>query len=379
MRILHLTSHLNVGGISSYVLALSTALRERGHEVAIASGGGSLVPDATLAGLACWDVPLHTSIELSPQIFSATHQLTQRLREEPVELLHAHTRVSQVVADRLARRLRIPYVTTWHGFYRPNPGRRLWPCTGARTIAISEPVREHLVSVFGVPPERIRVIPHGIDPRPFETGADPVEKQQWRDHFGLPGAPARLVGTVARLVKSKGVDQLLRALPTIRAAVPTAHLVVVGDGEDRPHLEAMADQLGICDAVHFTGALTDTHPIFSLLEVFVFLPAEQEGFGLALLEAMASGRPIVSVRRGGGSTWLLEESGVGLVVEPGDHVALGAAMVRLLQDGELACRAAGKARQVLRERYTLARMVNEVEDVYQEVVARRSYLVKREA
>ena len=148
MRILHLTSHLNTGGVSSYVLSMSRALARRGHAVTIASGGGSLEPQAHVAGLAHWPVPMHTSAEFSPPVFRAARQVLERLRVAPVDVLHAHTRVGQVVADRLSRRTGIPYVTTWHGFFRPNLGRRLWPCTGARTIAISESVQRHLVEEF---------------------------------------------------------------------------------------------------------------------------------------------------------------------------------------------------------------------------------------
>jgi glycosyltransferase involved in cell wall biosynthesis len=108
--------------------------------------------------------------------------------------------------------------------------------------------------------------------------------------------------------------------------------------------------------------------ILSLMDVFVFLPAQQEGFGLSLLEAMASGRPIVAVRRGQGAPWVLEESGVGTLVEPDDPAALGRAVTQLLQDGEVACRQAGQGRAVVKERYSLSRMVDQVEGVYRQLV-----------
>jgi len=184
MRILHLTSHLYVGGITSHVLSLSTALTRRGHHVIVASGGGELEPRLAGEGILHWPAPLATSVEFSPQVWLASRTLAERLQRTPPALLHAHTRVGQVVADRLSRRLQIPYVTTWHGFFRPNLGRRLWPCTGDLVIAISEPVRRHLVTVFRVPEERVRFIPHGIDPEPFEQPVDPVQQQRLRDRSG---------------------------------------------------------------------------------------------------------------------------------------------------------------------------------------------------
>ncbi|MBI4598150.1 MAG: glycosyltransferase family 4 protein [Candidatus Omnitrophica bacterium] len=369
MKILQITSHLNVGGITRYVLSVSSALIQRGHDVAIAADAGTCGAEASQRGAAVWPVPLHTSVEFSPKVCRATRELTRRLRrEEPVDVIHAHTRVAHVVADRLSRRLSIPYVTTWHGFFRPNLGRWLWPCTGGLTIAISEPVRQHLLKDFHVPEARIRLIPHGINPTPFEASIDPAQLQRLRAHVGLPsGGP--VIGTVARLVPSKGVHQLLEALPHVRAVMPNARLLIIGDGEDRARLQRLADALRISDAVHFAGALPQTAAALRLMDLFVFLPAEQEGFGLSLLEAMASARPIVAVRRGGGSTWVLEQSGVGTLVEPNDPRGLASAILQTLQHGETASRAADRARAIVKERYTLTRMVEQVEAVYHDVTS----------
>lgn len=367
MRVLQVTSHLDVGGVTSYVVSLSRALRSRGHEVVVASGGGELESEVGGDGLDHWRVPLHTSVEFSPQVFGAARALGRRLQERPVDVIHAHTRVGQVVADRLCRRRTLPYVTTWHGFFRPNLGRRLWPCTGALTIAISEPVRQHLLKDFHVPEDRIRLIPHGIDTALCESPVDPLAQERLRAQAHLP-PDAPVIGTVARLVPSKGVDQLIRSLPEIRASVPDARLLIVGDGSERRRLEALASAGGVREAVHFAGALRETRTALSLMRVVVFLPAEQEGFGLSLLEAMASGRPLVAVRRGGGAPWVLDQAGIGSLVEPDDVHGLAAAVTRWLQDGEAAHREAGNARAVVKARYSLDRMVDAVEAVYREIV-----------
>jgi glycosyltransferase involved in cell wall biosynthesis len=366
MRILQLTSHLNVGGVTSYVLSLSEALARRGHEVTIASDGGQREGEARRNSLSHWQVPLHTSQEFSPQVFRAARLLRDRLMQQPVDVVHAHTRVAQVVAARLSRHVHCPYVATWHGFFRQNLGRWLWPCSGDATIAISEPVRDHLLRTFRVPAARVHLIPNGIDPRPFESPVDAASVQRLREQVGLP-ADGPVVGTVARLVRSKRVDALIRSFSVVRQRLPDARLLIVGDGAQRSALERLAAERGVQDAVHFAGSLPETRVAFSLMRVFVFLPAEQEGFGLSLLEAMASARPIVAVRRGIGAPWVLERSGVGLIVEPGDESGLAAAIIQLLQDGGVARREADKARAVVKERYSLERMVDHVEEVYREV------------
>jgi len=367
MRILHITSHLDVGGISTYVLELSEALAARGHQVAVASGGGALAGRLGADGMADWRVPLRTSAEVSPQVAWACWRLSRRLAAHPVDVIHAHTRVAQVAAHWLSRRHRIPYVTTWHGFYRRRRSRRWWPCTGARTIAISEPVREHLVREFGVPADHVRLIPHGIPVARFERPVDPDEQRRLRERLRL-SADGPVVGTMSRLVPSKGVSQLIEGFHEVRAAAPRAQLLIIGDGPDRPRLEQLAAQRGLAEAVRFAGTVPETRAALSLLDVFVFLPAVQEGFGLSLLEAMASARPIVAVRRGGGSTWVLERSQVGVLVEPDDPRGLGQAVARLLAQPEEARRLGLHARDVAKREYDFTRVVNEVERVYKEVV-----------
>jgi glycosyltransferase involved in cell wall biosynthesis len=369
MRILQITSHVNVGGITSHLMALGGALIQRGHQVVVASGGGGMESRLRALGIEPWQASLHTSREFGPQVFWAGRRLLARLGQEPVDLLHAHTRVGQVVADRLSRRLGIPYVATWHGFYRLNLGRRLWPCVGHRTIAISEPVRRHVIDEYHVPPRQIRLIPHGIEVERTAVLHDPSAQQRLCERLGLAG-DGPIVGTMTRLVASKGVDQLIQALARIRAAVPAARLLIIGDGEERRRLERLAADQRLSGAVHFAGAVPDPRPALALMDVFVFLPATREGFGLSLLDAMAGARPIVAVRQGDGAPWVLDQSGVAELVEPGRPAALAEAVTRLLQDPAAARRAGERAQAVVRERFTLDRMVAAVEAVYAELLHR---------
>lgn len=363
MRILQLTSHLQVGGITTVVVTLSETLRAHGHDVVVASGGGLLETRLAQHRIEHRPLPLHTSAEASPQVLWGAWQLSRALSRRPVDIVHAHTRVAQVVAHVVWRSNRIPYVATWHGFYRRRLSRRLLPCTGLRTIAISQPVAQHLRETFHVPPDRLHVIPNGIDVARFAQPVDAAEVETLRARL-LLNAHGPVIGTVARLAADKGVSGLIESVQRIRQRLPQAKLLVVGDGVERPRLEQQARALGLAEAVAFTGSLIDTRAALSLMDVFVFLPAIKEGFGLSLLEAMASARPIVAVRRGGGASWLLEESGVGLVVNPDDPQGLCDAIVRVLQDTTYATRLGVQAREIVTQRYTLERMARDVEAVY---------------
>jgi glycosyltransferase involved in cell wall biosynthesis len=238
---------------------------------------------------------------------------------------------------------------------------------GQKTIAISEPVREHLMRDFGVPDERIRVIPHGIDAQRFAPIADADALARIRIRIGLP-QNAAVVGTITRLIRARAADQMIESWTQIAQAVSGAWLLIVGEGEDRQRLQAAAQRLPHADRIRFVPSVDFTREALSIMDAFVFLPADKEGFGLVLLEAMAASRAIVSVRRGGGSTWLLEQSGVGRLVEPGDPKALAAAIVPLLQDRGAREALGRHAQDVVRERYTVERMIDAIEKVYQEVI-----------
>ena len=368
MRILHLTSHLRVGGVARSVVTTARCLRGRGHTVAVAAEDGPLQAELSAARCDYWPAALGTSAEFSPSVFAATRALADRLRKEPVDVLHAHTRTSQVAAARLSKKLRIPYVATWHGFFRPNLGRRLWPCTGDLSIAISPPVAEHLKQDFHVPEDRIRLVPHGIDARLFSPGGQ-AERDRLRSDFGL-STQGPVVGTVTRLIRARAIDQLLDAWQHLLKAVPGAQLLIVGEGEDRERLLALAATLLQKDRIHFVPTVNVTREALSVMDVFVFLPADKEGFGLVLLEAMAAERPVVAIRRGGGSTWLLDESGAGAQVKAQDPQGLAAAIASILQDPARAAVMASQGLAVVRSRYALDGMTDRLERVYAEASGR---------
>ena len=367
MIVLQVTSHLNIGGISRYIIALSRELAARSHAVRVASGGGELEPELRALGVPHWTVPLNTSADISLQVARAARQLLRRLRAEPVDLLHAHTRASQVAAAYCARALGVPYVTTWHGLYRPNLGRALWPCAGARTIAISEPVSAHLTGVFRVPAARVRLVLNGVDPDYFAAAQDPSAVAAFRQAHGLP-ADAQVIGSVGRLTSGgvKGFDMLLALARRLLEELPRLHVLIVGDGPRRRFLEHMAGTLGLRTRVHFTGPVHDVRIPLALMEVFVFPVRWQEGFGLSLIEAMAAGRPVVATRTGAVPDIL--GNGTGLLADPEDVPALAAAVRRLVQDRELAVRLGEAGRARVRDTFSLSRMAEQVEAVYREVI-----------
>ena len=368
MKILHMASHLNIGGITRYILSLSERLVKRGHRVIIASGGGQAEPQVRAIGATHWRLPFHTSMEFSPQVFWGIAHLTTQLRQEPVDVIHAHTRVGQVVADRISRRLKIPYVTTWHGVYQRRVGRRLWPCAGKMTIAISELVHQHLLQDFNIPEKQIRCIHNGVDAAHYAVLPEPASVQTYRKRCQmLEGRP--VIGTVGRLAagRVKGFDTLLVAAKLVMESLPDIQVLIVGDGPRRPFLEDITRRLGIQSHIHFAGEAEDIRIPFALMDLFVFTSRWPEAFGLTLVEAMAAGKPVIATKSGAVPE-IVRHDVDGWLVPPDDPSAMAEGILHLLSDRALTTRFGHQGQMRVRQAFSLDRLAVEVEAVYREIV-----------
>jgi phosphatidylinositol alpha-1,6-mannosyltransferase len=181
----------------------------------------------------------------------------------------------------------------------------------------------------------VRTVPLGTTPSRFHPGVDagPVRRK-----YGLDGGPWLL--TVARLDFHKGIDTVIRALPAIRAAVPTVRYAVAGIGSRRGSLEALVSELGLGDAVRLLGFVPDDElpALYNAADLFVLASRRYdllvEGFGIAIVEASASGLPVIA-SRSGGIPEAVREGETGFLVDPDDPAAVAATAIRLLGDDAL--------------------------------------------
>jgi glycosyltransferase involved in cell wall biosynthesis len=185
------------------------------------------------------------------------------------------------------------------------------------------------------------------------------------------GAPngAVLLGTIANLFPRKGYEVMLRALPAIIRAVPTVQYVIVGSDENHyaDRLRQLAQELKIAEQVHMVGFQDPVQPFLAALDLYVH-PALMEGFGIAVVEAMAMGKAVVATTTGG-LPEVVEQGETGLLVPPGDAEALADTVIALLED-EVRREQMGHNGMVrAQERFSLAASVMQMEQLYGEVLA----------
>lgn len=326
---IHIDSNRTWGGGQEQSLGLALALAERGERVHfIAQSGSELAARLKRTGLSFDSMPLRGIVGAAHSV--SLHRLFRRMRPE---VLHVHDSAAQTPAILAAARMgdARPRIVVTRRTDLPirRPARAVWDARFCdRVICISEAVRRRLLDV-GIPAERTVVIPDFVDCQRFDPALLPSE------------ARARpTVVTVGRLSPEKGHAALLRAMTIIVRSCPEARLVIAGQGGQRSALERQVEAMGISRAVEFLGFMPDVRDVLAAADVFV-MPSISEGLGVAALEAMAMGRPVVASNVGG-LPESVADGETGLIVPAGDAGALAEAVVGLFGDLERA-RAMGRA------------------------------------
>jgi glycosyltransferase involved in cell wall biosynthesis len=270
---------------------------------------------------------------------AALHALRNYFRcAQPATCVSVHPMLSVLAlaaADaRTGARPRIyawePTITSLTGKLLPEPlrcnlhrlQRELYP-QASGILAVSTDCLDDLESM-GISAPRRAVVPNCLDQVEIYRGAHAC-RELHLPHGGLP------IVAAGRLSPEKGYGVLLRALAVVCRRRPDVWLALVGDGVERARLQSLSRELGIADRVWFVGSSTHPWPWFGIGSVFVH-PALWEGFGMSLLEAMALGLPVIATSCPGGPKELLEGGRSGLLVPPGDEIALACAIERVLQD-----------------------------------------------
>lgn len=300
---------------------------------------------------------------------AAWRPFVRLMRSGTVDVLHSHKHGPNAWGAMFARLdpsvAFVPHEHTWS--FEGHPVRKLidrWliATRSDAFLAVSDRDRRRMVELEHIPEERIVLLENGV-PAPDASSAPDL-----RELFGIPH-DAPLIGAVGLYRAQKDFPTLLRAHAILRKRWPEAHLVLIGDGEERPRLEALRGELGLARNVTFTGYRDDAPALAAGLDVAVN-SSTFEGASLAILECMALGRPMVATAVGG-TPELLDGGRAGVLVEPGDPEGLASAIGGILADDARAADLGARARARQHERYSIEAQVRRLEELYRDVARRR--------
>jgi len=359
VNILFLSTHLNTGGITSYLFTLTKGLIKRGHSVHVATSGGNVEGEFLSVGANLVHLNIRTKSELDPRIYIALKPLKAYIKENNIDIVHAQTRITQVMGSLLKKSTSRPFVSTCHGFFKARLSRKWIPCWGDAVIAISSAVERHLLDDFSISQKRIHLIESGIDLDEF-TPINEVTKAEHRNRLKLGDEP--IIGMIARLSDVKGPDVLIEAMKDVLGHIPNAKLLLVGEGRMEGDLRAMVKRLELEQSVRFFSVVRKTKEMLPLFDIFA-MPSRQEGLGLSIMEAQATGLPVVASRVGGIPS-LVEDGKTGILVESENPRVLAEAIVKLLKDKDLLGAIGVAGRKFIQEHYSADRMIDKTVELY---------------
>lgn len=371
LRVVQLVNSTEYGGVEEHVRELGSGLVRQGDQVRVVCPPTPAADRfAASAGSHGLDVQrMELAAGLSPRVVVASiSSLRRMLRSWRPDVLHVHLtgytggRIA-VLAGRSAHVGAI-LCTAHLAPGGPVPakvraGRQLLNAGVHRFLAVSEHSLNLQVRYLAQPRSRSAVAYNGVDPQRFP---ETVDRGYVRRSLGL-SADSPIIGTVARLSPQKSIETLIESLPTIFARRPDVHVLVVGDGPQRERLVRLAEKLGVAGRFHLAGFRTDIPACLAAMDLFV-LPSLFEGLPISILEAMASGLPVVATNVDGVPEAVVD--GVtGLLVRPGRPRRLAESVLELLEEPARAAAMGAAGRERVRDRFTIDRFIASVRGQYE--------------
>jgi L-malate glycosyltransferase len=363
MRILHVSSARTFGGGERHFVDLARGLTARGHEVFASlrptckwQDRLDFLPDERL---------FKVSIRNSFGVLSAM-RIADFVRENKIDIVHAHVARDYIPVSIACMASPAKFVLTRHVLFPLKPFNRFALKNLDRAIAVSDAVAMNLKRVF--PPEKIAVIYNGVDTNSLMVEDKISAASEFRQLHQLPPV-APLVGTLGELKELKGQREFVLAASEIVKTLPDCRFVVVGednsmDKKFRRELRRLVSIFDLKENFLWLDWLDDTRPFFAAIDVFVS-PSRSESFGLAILEAMASGVAVVAAETDGAKQ-LLGINGAFAKIE--DPIDLATHIKAMLDNDKIRESAAIEAQRRAATMFDLNRMIEQTEQLYETIL-----------
>jgi glycosyltransferase involved in cell wall biosynthesis len=388
VRVVRVITRLNIGGPSIQAITLSERLAARGFETLLVhgqlgAGEGDmryLVPGDTptefVPALRRPIAPAHDALALA-NLFGILRRARPRIVHTHMAKAGTLGRLAAAMYNRtVGRREQARIVHTYHGHVLEGyfsdrmtkaytTAERSLARVSDAIVAISPAIERELLVQYRIGrPEQYRVVPLGFDLKAFEA-IGRSDRQQAREALGIP-EDAHVVSTVGRLTAIKQHALFLETAALIAARDRAAVFLIAGDGELRHELEEQSRTLGIGERVRFLGWRRDLATIYAATDVFL-LTSRNEGTPVAIIESLAAGVPVVSTDVGGVAD-VIGSTDVGLLAPSGDARVLADRALELLADRDRRRRMGERGRESVTRRYTLDRLVDDVDRLYRDLL-----------
>jgi sugar transferase (PEP-CTERM/EpsH1 system associated) len=293
--------------------------------------------------------------------------LIRFIRRSKCDIVHTHSGCWSKVATACAWIPRVKLVYTDHGRAFPELRDRIFLDRIAvrftdRVVAVGEPLRDYLLNTVRLPENKVITIRNGIDTERFQPRPDRITV---RTELGYDSTSV-VIAIVARLAPVKNHRLLIETFSDLSKAYPSARLLIIGDGPLRGELETMTRDLSLSDKVRFTGDRPDVERLLGAADIAT-LSSQSEGVSLTLLEAMATGLPVVATNVGGNPAIISE--GINGYLVGQDRSTYAAALGRLVESEDLRRTLGAHARQTVVDRWSVRLMAARYQELYAELVA----------
>lgn len=285
LNILLATMQLGIGGAETHIVELAKELKRRGNNIIVASNGGEYVKELEEADIKHYIVPLQNKNPLN--IIKSVSLLKKIIKSEKIDIVHSHARIPSFILGQMHKRMKFPFVTTAHWVFNTGYGLKYITNWGEKTVAVSEDIKEYLMTNYKIPSSDIRVTINGIDTDKF---SDKVDRNIICKELGI-NADDTVITYISRLDESRSLvaKQLIEIVPKLDKVIKNLKVIVVGGGDDFENVKTLTERVNNetgKESVILTGGRTDINNLIAPCELFV-------GVSRSALEAMSMKKPVI--------------------------------------------------------------------------------------